>query len=89
MSDDKNLAVKEKLAFLMVEIERASKKIGVLIASHNDPEDIKALAKLNDRTALYAQDIAIMLMEEREFDIPSIIEFFDLVEHFVEQIDSI
>ena len=89
MSDDKNLAAKEKLAFLAGEIERVAIKIGHLITTHEDPDDLKALAKLNDRAALYLQDIALLISDERELDIPTMLDFIDLVEHYVDQIDSI
>ena len=89
MSEDKSNMAKEKLAKLTVDLNRSAKKIGELVKSNPDLDDQLALGALNDRAALYLQDIILMVADDRELDVPIIIEFIDLVENFVSEIDNI
>lgn len=89
MSEDKSNMAKEKLALLTVELNRTAKKIGELAKANPDLDDQLALGALNDRAALYLQDIILMVADDRELDVPLVIEFIDLVEKFVAEIDAI
>lgn len=89
MSEDKSNMAKEKLARLTADLNRAAKKIGDLAKTNPDVDDQIALGALNDRAALYLQDIILMVADDRELDVPMAIEFIDLVEHFVAEVDAI
>lgn len=89
MSEEKSNMAKEKLAMLTVELNRTAKKIGELVKTNPDLDDQLALGALNDRAALYLQDIILMVADDRDLDVPLVIEFIDLVENFVAEIDAI
>jgi hypothetical protein len=89
MSEDKSNIAKEKLAKMIDELRRAAQKIGELAKTNPDQDDQLALGVLNDKAALYLQDILLMVADDRNLDIPTVIEFIDLVEHFVAQVDEI
>lgn len=89
MSEDKSNMAKEKLAMLTVDLNRVAKKLGELVKTNPDLEDQIALGALNDRAALYLQDIILMVADDRDLDVPLVIEFIDLVENFVFEIDEI
>lgn len=89
MSEDKSNMAKEKLAMLTVDLKRSAMKIGELVKTNPDLDDQLALGALNDRAALYLQDIILMVADDRDLDVPLVIEFIDLVEQFVAEIDSI
>lgn len=89
MSEDKSNMAKEKLAMLTVDLKRSAIKIGELVKTNPDLDDQLALGALNDRAALYLQDIILMVADDRDLDVPLVIEFIDLVEQFVAEIDGI
>lgn len=89
MSENKSNIAKEKLAMLTGDLRRAAKKIGELASTHQELDDQIALGALNDRAALYLQDIILMVADDRDLDVPLVIEFIDLVEKFVTEIDGI
>jgi hypothetical protein len=89
MSEDKNVIAKQKLIQLTNDLNRAATKIGHLAAQSQPEEDLVALGSLNDRAALYLQDIILMVADTRDLDIAAVVEFVDLVESFVAEIDKI
>jgi hypothetical protein len=89
MTEDKSGIAREKLALLTTELKRSADKIAELAQSELSQDDQDALGALNDRVALYLQDIILMVSDDRALDIPAVIEFIDLVEHFVNEVDNI
>ncbi len=89
MSKDLSGVAKEKLSKLVFDLERTIKKISELIEITSDNDDLFALGALNDRAALYLQDILLIMLDERPMNIDAVIELIDLAEHFIDQVDSI
>jgi hypothetical protein len=89
MSEDKNVIARQKLVHLTNDLNRAATKIGHLAAQNQPEEDLVALGSLNDRAAIYLQDIILMVADTRDLDIAAVVEFVDLVESFVAEIDNI
>lgn len=89
MSQEMSNIAKEKLAALTADLKRAAVKIGQLAKENPDQEDQIALGILNDKVALYLQDVILMVADDRELDVPVVIEYVDLIEKVVSEIDSI
>jgi hypothetical protein len=89
MSENKSVIAREKLARLTADLKRAAEKLGVLAQGNLPEEDLLAIGALNDRVAVYLQDIILMVVDTRDLDIDAVVEFVDLVEHFVAEIDGI
>lgn len=89
MSDNKSVIAREKLASLTADLKRAAEKLGVLAQGDLPEEDLVAIAALNDRAAVYLQDIILMVVDTRDLDIDAVVEFVDLVENYVTEIDRI
>lgn len=89
MSQEMSNIAKEKLAALTADLKRAAVKIGQLAKENPDQEDQIALGILNDKVALYLQDVILMVADDRELDVPVVIEYVDLIEKVVAEIDSI
>jgi hypothetical protein len=89
MSENKSVIAREKLAKLTGEIKRAAEKLGELARGDLPEDDLLALGALNDRAAIYLQDIILMVVDTRDLDIDAVVEFVDLVEKFVAEIDGI
>lgn len=89
MSEEKSNIAKEKLAKLVIDLRRAAEKLGDLAKTNTEAEDQLALGVLNDKAALYLQDVILMVADDRELDVAMVVEFVDLVENFVSEIDGI
>lgn len=89
MSENKSVIAREKLASLTADLKRAAEKLGVLAEGDLPEEDLLAIGALNDRAAVYLQDIILMVVDTRDLDIDAVVEFVDLVENYVAEIDRI
>lgn len=89
MSDNKSVIAREKLASLTADLKRTAEKLGVLAQGDLPEEDLVAIGALNDRAAVYLQDIILMVVDTRDLDIEAVVEFVDLVESYVAEIDRI
>jgi hypothetical protein len=89
MTEDLSPIAREKLSKLIFELNDAATKLNALATKKLPKEDLVALGGLNDRVAVYLQDILLMLADTSPLHIEAVMEFIELVENCVDQIGQI
>lgn len=89
MSEDYSSIAREKLSNLVQDLNAAASKLELLSTKTLPQDELLALSQLSDRVAIYLQDIVLMLADDSQLHIESVLEFVGLVEHCVEQISQI
>ncbi|WP_338923674.1 hypothetical protein V0M98_36225 (plasmid) [Pseudomonas silesiensis] len=89
MTEDLSPIAREKLSKLILDVKDAATKLESLSTQPLPTEELVALGQLNARLAIYLQDIVLMLAETSPLNIQATMEFIELVEHCVEQINQI
>lgn len=89
MSEDYSAIAREKLSNLVQDLNSAASKLELLSTKTLPQDELLALSQLSDRVAIYLQDIVLMLADDSQLHIESVLEFVGLVEHCVEQIAQI
>ncbi|WP_274644614.1 hypothetical protein [Pseudomonas serbica] len=89
MTEDLSPIAREKLTKLILELNDAATKLNTLSMKKLPKEDLVALGGLNDRVAVYLQDIVLMLADTSPLHIEAVMEFIGVVENCVDQIAQI
>lgn len=89
MSEDYSAIAREKLSNLVQDLNSAASKLELLSTKTLPQDELLALSQLSDRVAIYLQDIVLMLADDSQLHIESVLGFVGLVEHCVEQIAQI
>lgn len=89
MTEDLSPIAREKLSKLILDLNDVATKLNELSTKKLPKEDLVALGGLNDRAAVYLQDIVLMLADTSPLHIEAVMEFIGVVEHFIAQVDDI
>lgn len=89
MTQNMNPIAREKLAKLVPVLKEAASKLERLSKTELPKEELVALGQLNDRVAVYLQEIVMMLADDSPLQIDAVVEFIEVVEFCADQIEQI
>lgn len=84
-----NPIAREKLTMLVPVLKEAASKLERLSKIDLSKEELLALGRLNDRVAVYLQEIVLMLADDSDLQIDAVVEFIEMVEFCADQIAKI
>ena len=89
MTQNMNPIAREKLTKLVPVLNAAASKLESLSKTELPKEELVALGQLNDRVAVYLQEIVMMLADDSPLQIDAVVEFIEVVEFCANQIEQI
>lgn len=86
---EKNKLIRKKLSGLVHSLKEATDLLVILSRKRLSTDDMRAVGELNDRCALYLQEIMLLLSKDQSYNVVSTLDFVDQVEYLVHEIKSI
>lgn len=89
MTENMTPIAREKLTKLVPVLQEAATKLERLSKTELPQEELVALGQLNDRVAVYLQEIVLLLADDSPLQIEAVVEFIEVVEYCAQQIELI